>query len=322
MAREAQQTRHWRLLQLLESRRGGLTIADLERELGVSYRTIYRDLRAMEDAGLPLYQDEREGEKVWRLLSRGAPVPFTTTEMLGVYLARDALAVFRGTPVHDAVDRLLTKVRASLSERSLAHFDALRTVYRVSAASRRRFTLPEKEMAALNRALLERTTVRIAYRDTGGARTAREVEPYLLWFREESAYLVAYCRLRRSLRTFALDRVTALEPLGRPFRLSEDFDPEAIVGDAFGVIRGKPTEVVVRFEASVAAYVAERVWEPHQKMEWETGGRLRATLHVGDPGEFRHWVLGFGPKAEVLAPPELRAEVVSKLRTTLSRYEE
>ncbi|MCA9773267.1 MAG: WYL domain-containing protein [Myxococcales bacterium] len=319
--REAQQTRHWRLLRLLESRRSGVTISELEEELEVSYRTIYRDLRAMEDAGLPLYQDERGDERVWRIAAQGPSTPLTPTELIGVALAGNLIeGFFEGTLFQAAIAEGLAKLRASLSEPGVEVFEAFRERYLVTASAPRRWALPMEDMARLNQGLIERRSVRIVYRSARDEESRRRVDPYHLWFREDRIYLVAYCHLREDVRTFALGRIETVGGPDQAFEVRADYDP-ASLGAGFGVMRGPPKEVRVRFDKAVATIVAERTWAPGQHLTWAEDGRLELTLAVSSLAEFRHWILGFGPKAEVLSPPELRRELREKLAAALARYE-
>ena len=95
--------------------------------------------------------------------------------------------------------------------------------------------------------------------------------------------------------------------------LTEDrFEPKDLSEDAFahslGVHQGTPERIVIAFEPRMAKYVKERIWHPSQTIEDQTDGSVVLTLTVSNDWALRSWVLGFGPLARVLAPPDRLAD--------------
>jgi proteasome accessory factor B len=75
--------RQWKIIRLMETRRYGISVAELAEELESQPRTIYRDLEALYDAGFPLYNDKDGKNSVWKLLDtfrKDFRIPFTVTE--------------------------------------------------------------------------------------------------------------------------------------------------------------------------------------------------------------------------------------------------
>ncbi len=311
MPRGDQLIRQWRLLQLLD-RPQGVTVEDAAGELGCVVRTVWRDLRVLQDAGLPIY-DERapDGRKgLWRLDPRfraRLPLKLTLAELVALVMSRELLAPLGTSLLGPAVAGAFEKLRRVLSTDALQLIDAMRDVVGVRALGAK-LQLPAAEhLPVLQSALVERRTVRMRYysfqRD---AETERAVDPYHLTYFNGGLYLVGYCHLREAVRVFAVERVRAVEALRRRFEVPADFDARDYLDKAWGILQGDLVPVRVVFSPRVARYVRERLWHPSQRFRELAGGRLEMTLRVADTLEVRRWLLGYGADAEVLEPERLR----------------
>jgi len=78
--------------------------------------------------------------------------------------------------------------------------------------------------------------------------------------------------------------------------------------------------VAVRFDSQQAPYIRERSWHSSQQIEELPGGALIVRFQTSGLGEIARWVLQYGARAEVLAPPELRETVASQLRGAARMY--
>jgi proteasome accessory factor B len=123
----------------------------------------------------------------------------------------------------------------------------------------------------------------------------------------------------KAVRTFAADRIRSLSVT------EERFEPEELPEDAFahslGVHQGTPPErIEIAFAPRIARYVEERVWHPSQQAADQPDGSVVVTLQVSNDFALRSWILGFGPLARVLSPPELAAQILDELEQARARY--
>lgn len=175
--------------------------------------------------------------------------------------------------------------------------------------------LDAPHLGALMEAQASRTPVRFGYAPAGRAGQAaageRTVEPHALVHRSGRWYLVGHDRDRRARRAFRLDRISgSVRRAGPPgsFEMPEepvgpaDVVPEAPAPDATALVAAQP---------DVAWQVARRARGGGEALE---DGRTAYHVPVGDPEAFVTWVLGWAGAVEVRSPPELRAEVASRLR--------
>ena len=95
--------------------------------------------------------------------------------------------------------------------------------------------------------------------------------------------------------------------------------------DAFahslGVHQGAPERIEIEFDPRIARYVKERMWHSSQEIEEQADGTVRLTLNVSNDFALRSWILGFGPLAKVVSPPNLAAQIVEEIDGARKRYE-
>jgi proteasome accessory factor B len=306
-----------------ELRRGALTnCTKLVTLLEVSRKTVVRDIAFMRDRlGLPIDYDPRiQAYSYSQPVNAFPTVQVSEGELLALLVARRALQQYQGTPFHHQLEVAFEKLVGGLKDRiSFSPADELRAV------SFRNFGLGKADLGvfnALSMAVLRQRAVEFDYRKTGQRETHRRtVCPYHLSHRENLWYLVGLDEERGSLRTFAVPRVTNVDVLARQFVRPETFTPEEFFSSALGVLGGEGRHVVkIRFDAMVAEHIRERVWHNSQSLKEEPDGRVVLTLHLGALPEVERWVLGWGPRAEVLEPVELRARIRDSSANTAAIY--
>ncbi len=312
MARGDQLGRQWCLIQLL-ARPQGLAIADASRELGCSIRTLWRDLRALENAGFPVYSERDGRQSVWRLeraFRDRLPVPLTLPEAVALLVSHHLLDPGGAGPFGPAVASLVGKIRALLTPGALELVDAMRARVGARTVGAKLQVSAGEHLAEIHRALAAQRTLEIRYYSLSrDAETERRVDPYHVTFYQGGLYLVGYCHLRRDVRVFAVERIRALRVLDEAFVRPPEFDAEVYLRDAWGIVRGDLVAVRAVFSAAAAPHIRGRLWHPSQELRELPGGRLELRLRVADTLEVRRWLLGFGAEVEVLEPPTLREAI-------------
>jgi predicted DNA-binding transcriptional regulator YafY len=318
-----QLARQWQLIQRLAKSHGGLGLDDLAEELGCVRRTVYRDLDALMYAGFPVVSERRDGRVYYRFLEsfRLGDVPFTADELLGLAFSEDLLRVLEGTVFHDSVQSALAKIRAGLGPELTAYLGSLTEAFRVLPGPHKRYARSAKIIQALSDAVIGRSTLAISYRSgRSGTEAERELDPYRVWYRSGGLYVIGRDHRSAEIRTFAVDRILAIEPTERRFEVPDSFDFDAYVASSFGVIAEPPTRVRIRFSAPWRNHVMEHSWHPSQKISPLEDGGVELGMEVGGSVELRNWVLSFGAGAEVLEPTSLRADVKEELEAAVRLY--
>lgn len=306
-----------------ELRRGAMTnCTKLMRMLEVSRKTVVRDIAFMRDRlELPIEFDAQiQAYRYTQPVTSFPTVNVTEGELLALLVAQRALQQYRGTPFHRQLEIAFEKLARGLRDQiSFSPADELRAV------SFKNIGLGKTDLAvfnALSGAVLRQEEISFAYRKPGDARdSVRRVRPYHLANRENSWYLIGFDLEREALRTFALPRIADVRETKMKFARPEDFSPEIFFAKALGVMGGNGDyHVVIRFTSKVAERVREREWHESQEMRELPGGRLELRLRLGALPEAEQWILGWGADAEVVGPPELRANIRNAITTLATTY--
>lgn len=317
--------RQWALLRSLTSRHLGLTIRQMAEDLGVTQRTIRRDLEVFRSVGFPL--DEAVGEfgrKTWTIKAGRdhPPLAFTYDEAIALHMGRRMLEPLAGTPFGEAAEDAFRKIRAALGPGALDYLRRFSAMFHETGLGHRDYAPKSELIDALRLAVEESMVARLLYRaDSDANAIHRDVHPYSVVYHRGSLYLVALDAAQGRIKHYKVDRVEEVEVLTRQFARPEGFDLATHMASSFGVYRdGEPITVEVRFAPGVARYVRETRWHESQELAPQADGGVLATFNVSGTEEIKRWILGFGAKAKVLSPEGLRREVVEELRAMLSTY--
>jgi predicted DNA-binding transcriptional regulator YafY len=323
VTRYAPASRLHELRTLLDSHEG-VSIYDIAERLAVNPRTALRYIQALQRAGEPLYEEMSGKRKVWRVspLARRQSITLTTAQMVALFLSRRVFDFLAGTGFKEDLDDVFGKLEATLRRKDFAAVRNLdRKVFDVNEARH----LYEGRLDDVNdiiTALLREDRLRVTHEGVSGGKKTFLLEPYTLLVYKKGLYLAGKSEGHGGeVRTFALDGFRAVEWLrGEKFDTPADYRPAQITEGAFGLIRGKEvTRVRVRFDDKVARYVQRRMWHPTQRFRRVAGG-VEMTMDVRGTTEVVSWVLGFGDKARVVEPADLRARVAAELAGAVKLY--
>jgi predicted DNA-binding transcriptional regulator YafY len=278
----------------------------------VSRRTVYRDVQALCEAGVPVVAEPGRGYS----LPAGyflPPLRFSADEALMLILGADAMAQSFDAEYRAAAESAGRKIAGALPEDRRVEVLSLRSSLELIEAA----GLSERSADALRRlrrAVVRGQRVRLTYvarygAAGEGAATSRHVDPYGLVRLGGAWYLVAHCHLRGGIRNFRLDRITELELTGETFARPAGY---ALAHPS----QERPIVVTVRFTPEAAPWVREAPGFYMVKMEDRPDGLL-ATLRVRRLDEIMPWLLSWGGRAAVLSPPELRERLAEEARAML-----
>lgn len=195
------------LVQLLRRHRTAVTGEQIARELGISLRTLYRDIATLQAQGAAI--DGAPG--LGYVLRAGfvlPPLMFTADEV-------EALALGSRWVADRGDSRLAAAARDALAKIAAVVPDTLKRDIETSpllVGPGAPIAAGDAEGVAIRLAIRQEHKLTITYRDKAGADTRRTVWPFALGFFDRAQVLVAWCELREGIRHFRVDRVVALAP--------------------------------------------------------------------------------------------------------------
>ncbi|HMO05388.1 MAG TPA: YafY family protein [Kiritimatiellia bacterium] len=317
--------RTYRARRILEMIRGNGSLPPypsatrMAEELGVSWRTILRDLDYLrDDEGAPIeYDASRKGYYLTRAGWTLAPLTLTAREADALAMTLPMLQSFRGTPLVSDLDTVVAKIGAAVTGPAGLPVGGREPVSFI--ADDYAPIDPEiwKRLLAVVR---NRQPVRMDYTTFANKAGAYEVMPVHVFAYHGNWYLAAFPRGKRMVATFAFSRVNRVEVLEEPGWAPRRFDPETYMAQAYGIVGGeKPIRVRVRVSPAIAAYMTERIWHAHQQVRHNQDGSAEIAFTTRGRKEVVRWVLSWQPDMEVLAPLHLRRRVQEKMTEALRR---
>jgi len=201
-----------------------LTATELSKKFGVSVRTIYRDIKALEQAGVPVVTEEGKGYSLMEGY-RIPPVMFTEKQANALILAEQLVLKNRDASFVKDYTEAIEKIKAVLGHgiKDRANLLTDRTLYDQNVNRERN----SNALSDLQFALTNYRVTRMEYTNEAGGTTDRLIEPFALLSTQEKWLLVAWCRLRGEFRYFRLDRIQKLHVL------PETFDPHEMTLQEF-----------------------------------------------------------------------------------------
>lgn len=205
-----------RLLQLIQCLRtfpAPVKAHALSRELGVSLRTIYRDVESLRKSGALIDGEAGYG---YTLQEDPAlpPMMFSRDEMEALVLGLREVVQVADPILAKAAENALSKLKASLPERMRAEFEHA-VLY-----AKRFYCRPEIsiDIEALRQATRNEQVISIDYADAEDNRTLRQIQPLAIVFFDRSLVVMAWCELRADYRSFRIDRIIEMTVTDRSFR--------------------------------------------------------------------------------------------------------
>ncbi len=283
----------------------GITADRLAEKLGVSDRAARRYVGILREAGIPV--ESVRGPYGGYRLGRGLrlpPLTFSATEALGLVMAvldghHDA-----GDPT-DPVGSALGKIVRALPEAVAAQAEAVRRT--AAPAPDRGAARPDPATTtALVTACAEHRCVRVGYRSESGREWTADVDPWAVVVRHGRWYLVCRVHHADAVRTYRVDRVTAVETLTATFAAPSDLDPVAVLEENLAVGWEYAVEVLV--DAPLDA-VARRVPRTLGRLEAVDATTTRIVASTSNPVWYASQLAEFPVPLRVVGGPELRAAV-------------
>jgi len=306
---------------LLFQHPAGLTVAEIAERVGMHVRTIYRDLRAMQDE-LPV--------RVWQEGRRWGAERTSFLPPLKLTLGEAVVLFLSARLMQRHVDRRSADALSAFNKLASILPDPIARHVHATVASMNHLPVHaprDRVEDLLATAWAEGRKVRIWYPSSRDGEPPsleeRLVSPYFLEpnLAGHTLYLIGHDTFRDRVRTFTLERIQRAELTGELFQVPASFHVAEFLRHAWGISDEDLVDVHLRFHNRLAVErVQESRWHASQQTRENVDGTLDVLYRVGGLQEITPWILGWGASVEVLAPPELRQRVAQAAEEMSVRY--
>lgn len=186
-----------------------LTANTLANKYGVSARTIYRDIKALEKSGVPIITEEGKG---YSLMDgyKIPPVMFSESEANALITAEFIIKSCKDESLIKEFSSVIEKIKAVIPNSLKVRTERLEEKIGIT----RTYTdlrTKSKHLLNIQKALVEYSVIRIGYVNASNVESVRDLEPFAIYSNSNDEWvLAAYCRLRNEFRTFSLTRIQNL----------------------------------------------------------------------------------------------------------------
>lgn len=296
------------MILLLQSHRV-ITAEQIAAHFEMSMRTVYRDLAALGEAGVPIVAEAGVGYSLMRGYHM-PPVMFTENEAAALFMSGEIAEQIADDTLRASLRSALLKVRAVLPKERQDTLNKLKHSLGVWLSRGARED-DKRSLMPLQQALMQRQCVALCYNAAGrGALTERTVEPLGMMFYAREWHLIAFCRLRNEFRDFRLDRVVRWEVLAERFTGHEGFSVKTFLVDVLS--EQEMTPVTIVFKAGVLERVRRELMCASMTEQALPDGSVQMEVEAYSHEWLTGWLLSLGGDAHILQPAELRQAMHQK----------
>ena len=295
-----------------------VTADELAQTFEVTKRTIYRDIQALNESGVPVVS--AAGQGYW--LMEGyflPPVSLSPDEAIMLILGSDIMAQSFDAQYKHAAESASRKIEALLKENVQKEVIYLKNNIRFISPDLQAYWHVPDLLPQLRRSIIEQRTIFMHYTKKAfrkeGESSERYVDPHSLIHYNGTWMLSAFCHLRQNMRMFRLNRIHKLALTNNSFIRQEDFNVHKLHEP-----NNRDISVELLFDKSISDWVKERPTFFMTQFEDCPEG-LKVTLTARSIEETLAWVLSWGTKVQVLKPESLKERVKEELKTMLAQVE-
>lgn len=205
------------IVTLLQSRKY-VSAEHISEKFEISVRTVYRDIKAIGEAGIPVSFEPNRGYFIVPGYFT-PPVSFTLDEANALLLSQSLVGGFGDRSVQNNFNSALTKIKAVLKQVDKEKIDLLDQSIKLQLPQR--LNNEFDYLAEIQQAITEQKQVQITYCSLKEELLERIVEPIGLVFYAFSWHLIGYCQLRKDYRDFKIDRIQKLRKTSNPFAVEK-----------------------------------------------------------------------------------------------------
>jgi len=300
----------------LQSRRV-VKAGDIAERFNISLRTVYRDIKTLEEAGIPLIGEAGVGYSImdgYRL----PPVMFTREEATAFLTAEKFVEKLTDASTNAQYQSAMYKVRAILktSEKdALENLDG--SIEVMKSHSQRRAAGTNDHIQTILDSIIHKKVLCIDYFAAHNQEnTRRDIEPVGVVYLDAFWHLIAYCRLRNDYRDFRIDRIRKLVVTDNSYNSSKHPTLKAYIAQT---IKEKDLQmVVIRVDKEIYNYLEHQKYYSGFISEKNVGNKIEMTFLTAFIEGFARWYMMFGDHAEIIKPDTLK-DRVAEIITAISQ---
>ncbi|ADB37339.1 helix-turn-helix transcriptional regulator [Spirosoma linguale] len=279
---------------------------ELADRFGISLRTVYRDVRSLEEAGVPIGAEAGVG---YFLTDYNLPpVMFTNAEASALLLGGKLIEKWTDQSVRTEFESALYKIKSVLKRPDQEHLDSLEAHINV-AKPLYPTTEGEGSLNKIQHAIAQQHVLDLQYHSNyNNAETQRRVEPVGLYHYRMNWHLIAFCQIRQDYRDFRVDRIRQLTDTAERFSRREHLSLQEYL-DRVGKQDLPIMEATIVFKKLATRFMHEQKYAYGFQHEEDLGDLVRIHFQTPYPEGLARWLIMYGNQAKVEQPNSLKVMI-------------
>ena len=286
-------------------KRKSITARELAEHFEVSVRTIYRDIDALCQAGIPIYSIQGKGGGI-SLVDKFVfdKSLFSEIEQDKIILALQSLSAVG----YDEINDVLSKLSNLFQKSDINWIEVDFSNWGSEKKQKEIFNI-------IKESILKQKVINFSYFSADGMKSNRYVEPFKLLFKDKAWYLQGYCLRRTACRTFKITRMTDIHITSE----------SCVHQDSQNLINNSSSEKfneLIHLKLKISSEGAYRVYDDFDEENITINNDSSYSIDISMPqGEWIYnYLLSFGAMLEIIEPMDIRNEVINRLDSMINKY--
>ncbi len=289
---------------------------DIADRFNISLRTVYRDIRTLEEAGIPLVGETGIGYSImdgYRL----PPVMFTIDEATAFLTAEKLVEKLTDTSTDESYKSAMYKIKSVLRSTEKEYLETIdHHIEVIDNPYLPKERTSHNSLQPILKSIAEKKVLSIHYfANHSQEKTARDIEPIGIFYYGSYWHLIAFCQLRKDYRDFRIDRINQMTYTPLPFK-KEHPSLKAYLKQ---VTKEKELQqVVMLVDKDTVKYFGEQKYYNGFVSQRETKNQIEMTFLTCSMEGFARWYMMFGDSAEIISPDNLK-QTIKKMATAIAK---
>ncbi|MBE4909018.1 YafY family transcriptional regulator [Bacillus luteolus] len=303
-------------------KRNKLTATELANTFEVTPRTIYRDIQALSEMGIPVIAlPGNEGGYSIADHYFIPPVMFTKEEVFSLLLSEQIVNQVEIPGHQRSINTAFLKIKNVLDDETTSKFQHLHKRIIFNIKEQKPSAFDQQPFYLVTTSIEQNKKLALTYfHPKKQELTERKVHPYGLIFEDGLWYIIAFCELRKAERLFAVNRIKHIKLLEEDFSLPHEFELEKHSSQSLYNGDGD-TQVILKVSKSLFYIIKDYHQLIASKIVEESDDFYIVSLQTNVPKNYLSFTLRFYDGVEIIRPLSLRNEMISLLTTTLNKYQ-
>lgn len=287
---------------------------EIADRFGISLRTVYRDMRALNEAGIPIIGNPGVGYSLvpgFKL----PPLMFTQTEAIAFLIAEKLVKELTDSDSSKYYNSGMDKIRAIMRFADKDYLESIETNMGILKTHKCKMSDSESKLQLLLESIHKKNTLRISYfTDSKKDFSERDIEPVGVFFSRTNWYLIAFCQMRNEYRTFRIDRIQTVDQIKGSFTKRhpplKEFLNEVSKTE-------KLEEIIVRVKKDNISMIDNDKYYYGLFNEKEIENHIELSFLIFSLDKFARWYLSFADVATIISPISLKNKVKEILQNII-----